>query len=275
MTQRQSQVNLLRIKDFALLCRTTARTIRFYDQKGLLKPCFIDQWNKYRYYSPPQIKDYFKIKLFHTFNLPLKNIKQNLEARNKGGFLNSKLESLKQEIKERQKEVVFLTTMKNFLFGNKPAEDFLKQESIGPCLLFGKTVEKGSYEGINSVIFQLIATAKRLKIPITDKSMVFYLDPVAFKPKDTKLEIVLICKKHKLKKIPSDYFYREYKKTKAKIFNYQGPFEYITLIYHKLHEKRLSRRLKPNEVGFDIYIRGSWNEKSEYSYLTKICFPMF
>lgn len=49
---RMTSRGLLSIHEFAHVCRTTPRTLRFYAQKGLFKPIKIDQNNKYRFYDP-------------------------------------------------------------------------------------------------------------------------------------------------------------------------------------------------------------------------------
>lgn len=272
MTENQ----LLTINQFALLCRTTIRTLRFYDEIGLLKPARVDQYTKYRYYSPPQMRDFFRIKLLHTFNLPLKEVDKSLKSKNKPELLDKRLETLDEEIKERQREYRFLETMRKFLFETGSAEKYLEKKTFGPYLLFCKLVDHGQYSQINAEIFGLLKLAKKLKINVTQKQMVFYLDPLPYKPKDTRLEIGLICKglKEKNSKIlPPNHYFRTFPKSNVRVFEYVGPFEYITLIYQKFHEKRQSRILKPEEQGFDIHIRGPWNEKSEYSYLTEIVFP--
>ena len=74
MTQRQSQVNLLTINKFAKMCRTTPRTLRLYEKKGLLKPAYIDTYNSYRYYKVSQVEDFQKIRLLKNFHVPLREI---------------------------------------------------------------------------------------------------------------------------------------------------------------------------------------------------------
>jgi DNA-binding transcriptional MerR regulator len=274
MTQRQSQVKLITIKEFAQLCRTTVRTIRFYDQKGLLKPVLVDEWTKYRYYSPYQAREYSRIKLFHNFKIPLKEVEESLKAKNKYEILDNRLTTLEKELEEKQNEYDFLKIVRMFLFGNASPDKFLHKETLGPYVLLCKLEEKGKYASIDKVIFELLDLAKKLKIPATEKTMTFYLDPLPYQPKDTRLEIGLICKGQKVPKmnLPEGYYFKIYPKTAAKVFDYIGPYEYISLIYHRFHRNRQNRILKPKEVGFDIYIDGPWNEQSENSYFTKICF---
>src|SRR5579864_5587967 len=107
MTQRQSQVKLLNISQFAQVCRTTPRTLRFYEQKNLIKPVKVNKSNGYRYYNPYQARDFLKIKLLQNFNLSLKDLKLTVNQ-NVDSTFGTEIKKLKQEIKEKQSEMNFL-----------------------------------------------------------------------------------------------------------------------------------------------------------------------
>lgn len=42
---------MLKIGDFAKLAQVSTKTVRYYDQRGLLKPAWIDRYSGYRYYT--------------------------------------------------------------------------------------------------------------------------------------------------------------------------------------------------------------------------------
>ncbi|MBQ0149604.1 MAG: MerR family DNA-binding transcriptional regulator [Bacteroidales bacterium] len=42
--------------EFSKLARVTVRTLRHYEDLGLLKPDIVDRWTGYRYYSPGQLQ---------------------------------------------------------------------------------------------------------------------------------------------------------------------------------------------------------------------------
>lgn len=267
---------LLGIKEFAKACRTTPRTLRFYEQKGLFKPFFIDQFTKYRYYKSTQTRDFFKIKLLHNFEIPLNKIHEVLRKNKDNGALENQIQALREHIIEKEKEYDFLKQIRYFLFKQDDIKTQFKKEVFGPYILLCKIVSDGRYDRINADILESMQDAKKIRIPITDKPMVFYLDPVSYKPVNTGLEVCLITM---LKKIPKDivlpkgYYLKEYPRTQVRVFNYKGPFDYITLIYQKIFGK-VVRELRPNEVGFDMHIYGPWNRKSPYDHLTKIAFPV-
>src|SRR5947207_2817168 len=103
MTLRQSQDKVLTIAQFARLCRVTPRTLRFYEQKGLLKPAVVDEFTKYRGYLPEQVREVLKIKLLQQFNSPLNEIKELLQTGiDEAKFLEAKEAVIKKEIVEKQ-----------------------------------------------------------------------------------------------------------------------------------------------------------------------------
>lgn len=48
---------MIKIGDFAKMFDVSIKTVRFYEQKGLLKPCFIDVYSGYRYYNEKNIEE--------------------------------------------------------------------------------------------------------------------------------------------------------------------------------------------------------------------------
>lgn len=63
------------IQKLAELMGTTARTVRFYDQIGLLKPAFIAE-NGYRYYTDQQVVRLQQILFFKDLGCELKHIQE-------------------------------------------------------------------------------------------------------------------------------------------------------------------------------------------------------
>lgn len=62
------------IKEFADLAGTTTRTLRYYDQMGLLEPAVIGD-NGYRYYDRGNLLTLQQILFFRELDIPLKEIK--------------------------------------------------------------------------------------------------------------------------------------------------------------------------------------------------------
>jgi len=89
---------MIRIGDFSKLSRVSIKTLRHYDEMGLLKPIEVDRFTGYRYYEFDQLAQLYRI-------LALKDLGFSLEEI--GRFLDSDLsvEQMRGMLKLRQAEI--------------------------------------------------------------------------------------------------------------------------------------------------------------------------
>ncbi len=89
---------MIRIGDFSKLSRVTVKTLRYYDEVGLLKPAHVDTYTGYRYYTYAQLLRLNRI-------LALKDLGFSLEEI--GQFLTDDLtvEQIRGMLKLRQAEI--------------------------------------------------------------------------------------------------------------------------------------------------------------------------
>ncbi len=70
---------MIRIGDFARFSRVSVKTLRHYDEIGLLKPGKVDEWTGYRYYALDQLSQLNRILALKDFGLSLEQIGQLLK----------------------------------------------------------------------------------------------------------------------------------------------------------------------------------------------------
>lgn len=274
MTQGNSQVILLTVSEFAKICQTTPRTIRFYEKKGVIKPVKIDKFNDYRYYSPTQVRDIHKIKLLQKFDIPLREIRDLIKMRKDKVSLEDKLTKLDLELKKRQKELNFLKEINSLIFDNLSFEKEVKEEIVGPFNLFCFYVEKGNYYQITDYINELVKQAKHLGIRLGDKEIAFYHD-FEYKPKNTKLEVGILCKSIPDNiSLPEHFSFKKFPATRALIFTFKGPYSFISLAHKKFDEVVEKKKIKLKGPVFEYYIKTPLHSKSPYGYITKIGYPV-
>lgn len=106
--------------------------------------------------------------------------------------------------------------------------------------------------------------------------MVLYHDPVNYKPLNTRIDISVILKEKPEKDIPipEGFFVKTFPKTTAYVYDYRGPHDFITLVYEKLHELHITKKLPVIYRPFDIQMEDFLTPHSEYDLVTKICFPI-
>ncbi|HZH60711.1 MAG TPA: MerR family transcriptional regulator [Metabacillus sp.] len=96
--------NLFTIGEMAKLHNMTMKTLRYYDQIGLLEPIQIDVSNGYRYYSTEQFEQLNTIQYLKKLGFSLKEIKGHLDHRDINGFLEL-LEKQKKLTEQKIKEL--------------------------------------------------------------------------------------------------------------------------------------------------------------------------
>ncbi len=87
---------MLTIGEFSKISHLTLKTLRYYDEIGLLKPDFIDANNNYRYYNISQLETALLIARLKNYLFSLEDIKIILTNRDDTELLSKKMR-IKQE----------------------------------------------------------------------------------------------------------------------------------------------------------------------------------
>ncbi|MDO4745094.1 MAG: MerR family transcriptional regulator [Bacillota bacterium] len=91
------------IGEVAEMCSVSIKTLRYYDQIGLVIPEFRNEESKYRYYSKQQMIKLFIIRQLRKLGFAVKEIKElleNLNVEEMEEAVNNRLEAIDSEIKE-------------------------------------------------------------------------------------------------------------------------------------------------------------------------------
>lgn len=68
------------IGEFSKIGSVSTKTLRYYDEIGLLRPAYVDEENRYRYYVEEQVEKILLISELKTYDLRLEQIKAILES---------------------------------------------------------------------------------------------------------------------------------------------------------------------------------------------------
>jgi DNA-binding transcriptional MerR regulator len=95
---------MLKIGDFSRLARITIKTLRYYDELGLLKPIKIDSFTGYRYYSADQLPRLHRIIALKEMGLSLEEIarllRDDVSISHILDLLHTKQEAQKQRLED-------------------------------------------------------------------------------------------------------------------------------------------------------------------------------
>lgn len=109
---------MYRIGEFSRICQATVKTLRYYDEIGLLIPDNIDKFTNYRYYSSFQINTYYNIITLKELGLTLEEIKDNLSSIT-DEFIMKRKKVIESEIRERNSRLKTIEALKDNLIKGK------------------------------------------------------------------------------------------------------------------------------------------------------------
>ena len=106
-----SKKTKLKIGEFSKMMQVTVKTLRHYEQRGLLTPDEVDEWTGYRYYNIAQMQRLGTIRGLQRQGFSLEEIKGVLED---GSHMPS-IELLTQKIEETEQQLQMLMERRNQL----------------------------------------------------------------------------------------------------------------------------------------------------------------
>lgn len=95
---------MIRIGDFSKLSRVSVKTLRFYDEMGLLKPVEVDRFTGYRYYEFDQLPRLYRILALKDLGFSLEEIGRlladDLSTEQMRGMLKLRQAEIRQRVAE-------------------------------------------------------------------------------------------------------------------------------------------------------------------------------
>jgi predicted transcriptional regulator YdeE/DNA-binding transcriptional MerR regulator len=92
---------MLKIGEFSKIAQVSIKTLRYYDQMGLLKPAHIDRYTGYRYYTLSQLPRLNRILALKDLDFSLDQIQELLKVQLSSEVLHNMLRSKAGELKRR------------------------------------------------------------------------------------------------------------------------------------------------------------------------------
>ena len=91
----------LKIGEFSKMMQITVKTLRHYEQKGLLLPDEVDEWSGYRYYGIGQMQKLKAIRNLQQLGFSLDEIKDLFDK----DFHTPSIEQLTEKLKDTEKQI--------------------------------------------------------------------------------------------------------------------------------------------------------------------------
>ena len=268
--------NKLKIGEFSKLCRVTIKTLRHYEELGLLCPAEIDDYSGYRYYEIGQAVRLNRILHLKCLGLSLDEIRELFEQ----GADRPEVELIREKIRLCREQIAVLTNRLDQL-------QCLENETI-------KTKDMKKFE-IKVIPSRIVASHRQVIKSYDEMSYLCYavIGPEMMRvgctcPEPQYCYTVEHDKEHKDSDIDVEYceavgemhddtnllkFYRN-DEIKALCYRYVGPYTSFGDAMAEILSYAQGLNMKITGSPRFSYIDGPWNKENPADYVTEIQLPI-
>lgn len=269
------------IGEFSKIGAVSTKTLRYYDEIGLLRPAFVDQENHYRYYSEEQVEQILLIAELKTYDLRLEQIKAIMESEDPSlleHFLKSRIAQLDQQLADTirlrqclERKVHEIQSGGKMM---KNVELIVEAKTFEPTWVMSKsaTIEISQVGPVIGSVFEAIFASG---LSPTGPVMTFYMD-TDFQPEQANIEVcVPVAPKDNLE-LPKDSI----KGLKlldvglCAMCTHTGPYHELGRAYAAVMKWIEENQYKIAYAPFDVYLSDPKTVTDPESFVTQVWFPI-
>ena len=272
-----SKKTKLKIGEFSQLMQVTVKTLRHYEQKGLLFPDTVDEWTGYRYYSVDQMQKLQAIRDLQNLGFSLDEIKDLFED-------NSHIPSIRQlteKIKETEAQLRQLVVRRNRLLEWRSSRKEMKTmekfsiQSLPEIIVASHREVLPDYAAIGPMCIGKIGPEmQRLGCKCPSPGYCFTVEHDSeYKPTDVDIEY---CEQ--VEEMGEDSAIIQFKRLpavpKALCMKHVGPYERFYESFIEAFRYIEEKGYKPVGQHRTCYVDGAWNQKDPEKWLSIIQIPI-
>lgn len=260
---------------FSKMNRITTKTLRHYDEIGLLKPAYIDDFTGYRFYSSEQLPRLNKVLTLKQMGVSLQEIIKIIDdPTGVEVFLKLKEKELEESIRQEQEKLLHVKNYRKRIRGEMLMKYDPVIKSLPEVIVASMRIIAPNYDYYFDIIPKMGDEMRRLGAVCAKPEYCFniYHDG-EYKEKDIDVEVceavVDYCEDSEMVK------YKKIKAVETAIcVLHKGPYSLLPDAYNFTFEW-----IKDNGYEFigeprESYIDGIWNKEDESEWLTEIQIPI-
>lgn len=267
----KTENHLYKIGIFAQMNHITIKTLRFYEEQGLVLPAYVDEDNGYRYYFLSQMSDLHRISALKSAGFSIEDIKKLDKTNDTSVFLHKKKADIMMKIAELTRQMAVIDS---YLSGDESMlETPVLIQDVPAVTVASMQKRIESYDELFTLMPTMGEEMERLgcECALPEYCFMQYLEP-GYKEQQILVEI---CEAVKMKKEDSELVqFKELPETKAACIYHKGSYNEFPRTYASV-----LKYIEENgyEICGDIrevYIDGVWNKDREEDWLSEIQIPV-
>jgi DNA-binding transcriptional MerR regulator len=267
---------MFRIGLFSKINRITTKTLRHYDEVGLLKPEHIDNFTGYRYYTSEQLPKLHRILALKQMGLSLPDIKKVLKDTDSIEIILKLRENeLKSKIETDKKMLLQVQNYKKMMRGEKIMKYNPVIKSLPEVIVASMSVVVPNYDAYFDIVPKMGEEMKRQGAEcVTDPEYCFtiYHDG-EYKDNDIHVEVCEAVKDYCEDSEMVKYKMID-KVNEAVCVLHKGPYSTIREAYAFAFKWLEENGYYMSEPPRESYIDGIWNKDDENEWLTELQIPV-
>ena len=267
---------MYRIGMFSKINKVTVKTLRYYDEVGLLIPAYVDEENGYRYYTSEQLPIIHKIKALRQMGFTIDEITLIIKGIKATEIFENRKKELEKAIEESNKQASQI----NYYLHNLKEDFIMKYEvlvkELPEVIVYSKRMILKSYDDYFKVIPAIgneIGDANPgMKCSVPEYCFNIYHDG-EYKEKDIDIEFCEAVPKRG-KDTETIKFKKIDKVDSAACVMHKGPYSTLGEAYSAVYKWIEENNYIPCDNPRESYIDGIWNKEDPEEWLTEIQVPI-
>ena len=267
----------LKIGAFSKLMQVTVKTLRHYEQKGLLAPDEVDEWTGYRYYSVDQMQKLQAIRDLQRLGFSLDEIKELYED----GSHTPDIQQMDEKIKETEKLLKQLKARRDQLLEWRDSRKQITKmekfsiQSLPEIIVASHREVITNYADLGPLCVNVIGPEmQRLGCKCPPPGYCFTIEhDKEYKPTDIDIEY---CEQ--VEEMGTDSSIIQFKRLpavpKALCMKHVGPYERFYESYTEAFRYIEEQGYKIADHPRTCYIDGAWNQEDPEKWLSVIQIPI-
>ena len=272
-----SKKTRLKIGEFSQLMQVTVKTLRHYEQKGLLAPDEVDEWTGYRYYSIDQMQQLKDIRDLQRLGFTLDEIKDLFND----GSHTPTIRQMTEKIRETEAQLKALIARRNQLLDWRNARKEMKTmekfsiQSLPEIIVASHREVIPNYAALGPLCVEIIGPEmQRLGCKCPPPGYCFTVEHnKEYTPTDIDIEY---CEQ--VEEMGEDSAIIQFKRLpavpKALCMKHIGPYERFYESFTEAFRYIEEHGLKPVGQHRTCYIDGAWNQEDPEKWLSVIQIPI-
>lgn len=266
---------MFRIGEFSKLSRTTVKTLRYYDEIGLLKPEATDPWSGYRLYTTDQLFQLHRIQSLRQAGLSVDETRMILDGNSADEILRSRRAELHAELVRNQDQLSRI----EFMLQGHAEESFMNYvatiKELPACIVYSRKATVARYSDFMTLIpaigAEVSAKYPDLKCTSPEYCFMVYLDR-EYREQDIHVEFCEAVEQ--MKPDFGDYHFQRLDPITALSIFHKGPYAGLGEAYAYAFQWIEENGYRCCGPCRESYIDGIWNKELEADWLTEIQIPV-